>query len=62
MESIKKKERRSNMGVIDTSKKITKRVPFYTVVRDQFGWVRECAKPAGKSCKKCLMNRCLVKG
>ena len=51
------------MQIIDTEKKITKRVPFYSVLRDHWGYVRECAKPTGKGCSKCMMGRlCLVKG
>jgi len=51
------------MGVVDTNKKVSRRVPFYSVVRDSWGWIRECAKPATSSCKGCLMARnCLVKG
>jgi hypothetical protein len=51
------------MGVIDTEKKLTRKVPFYSVVRDGWGWVRECAKPKGRSCGRCVLkNRCFVEG
>ena len=42
------------MGIIDTEKVMTPKVPFYSVVRDRWGWIRECARPTKGSCKKCL--------
>jgi hypothetical protein len=45
-----------NMGVIDTNKKITLKIPFYSVVRDRWGWIRECARTTKGSCKKCLFT------
>ena len=51
------------MGVIDTQKMLTKRIPFYSVERDSWGWVRQCARPTKRSCRKCIFGeKCMVEG
>jgi hypothetical protein len=45
------------MIVVDREKKITRKIPFYSVQRDDWGWVRSCAKPLEVRCGKCLFKK-----
>jgi hypothetical protein len=49
--------------VVDSRKVLSQKIPFYAVIRDEWGWVRQCAKPTSRRCGKCIMKkRCLVRG
>jgi hypothetical protein len=44
-------------GYIDTSKKLTKKVPFYSIHRDTKGLVDVCIASDDKECKKCMFYK-----
>jgi hypothetical protein len=45
------------MQIVDTNKELSTKVPFYTVKRDEWGWVRECVKAPRRDCQKCLFSK-----
>ena len=45
------------MGMVDTSKTLTREVPFYSVVRDNWGWVRGCVGPVKCRCRECIFKK-----
>jgi len=51
------------MGVVNTEKKLTGKIPFYSIMRDDWGWVRMCVKPDTRKCGKCMFSKkCKVEG